>query len=195
MVPRRWAAGLLAVALLVLTGCSDLQGTDGKQYVAGDGQIVTFDPEDRGAPVEARGEAVDGSDLDLDDFRGRVVIANVWWSGCGPCRKELPLLVDVAEDVGEDAALLGINVREVGVDNSRSFLREVGVDLPSFYDPGSEVLLAFSPDTAPRSIPSTAILDREGRLAALVTGEVRSPVTLRDLVEEIAAEPGSAGDG
>jgi len=195
MAPRQWTVGVLAFALLVLTGCSDLQGTDGKQYVAGEGQIVTFDPEDRGAPVQARGEAVDGGELDLADYRGRVVIANVWWSGCGPCRKELPLLAGVAQEVGEDAALLGINVREVGVDNSRSFLREVGVDLPSFYDPGSEVLLAFSPETSPTAIPSTAVLDRDGRLAALVTGELRSPVTLRDVVDDIAAETGAASHG
>ena len=39
--------------------------------------------------------------------------------------------------------LLGINVREIGVDNARAFQRDVGVDFPSFYDPGSEVLLAF----------------------------------------------------
>lgn len=190
MSPRRWAVGLLVVALLV-TGCSGLQGTDGKQYVGGDGQIVTFDPEDRGAPVQASGEAVDGGELDLADFRGQVVIANVWWSGCGPCRRELPLLADVAQDVGDDAALLGINIREVGVDNARSFLREVGVDLPSFYDPGSEVLLAFSPESSPQAVPSTAVLDRQGRLAALVTGEVRSGVTLRDVVEDVAAEPES----
>ena len=195
MAPSRWAAGLLAVALLVLTGCSGLQGTDGKQYVGGDGQIVTFEPEDRGAPIEATGEAVDGDQLDLTDFRGQVVIVNVWWSGCGPCRRELPLLADVAGDVGADAVLIGINIREVGVDNARSFLRDVGVDLPSFYDPGSEVLLSFSPSTSPRAVPSTAVLDREGRLAALVTGEIRSAVTLRDLVEEIAAEGESDLDG
>ena len=195
MVPRRWAVGLLALALLVLSGCSGLQGTDGKQYVGGDGQIVTFDRGDRGDPVQARGRTVDGGELDLADFRGRVVVANVWWSQCGPCRREMPLLDDVVRDVGDDAALLGINIREVGVDNARTFLREVGVDFPSFYDPGSELLLAFSPETSPRSIPSTAVLDREGRLAALVTGEIRSAVTLRDLVEQIAAEPAGDLDG
>ena len=194
MLPRRWAATVLVVALLVLTGCSGLQGTDGKQYVAGDGQIVTFDPEDRGAPVEASGEAVAGGELDLADFRGQVVIANVWWSGCAPCRRELPMLGQVAEDVGADAVLLGINIRELSLDNPRAFLREVGVDLPSFYDPSSEVLLAF-PQASPNSIPSTAILDRDGRLAALVTGEIRSGVTLRNLVEDIAAEPEADPDG
>jgi thiol-disulfide isomerase/thioredoxin len=195
MVPRRRAAGLLVAALLGLTGCSGLQGTDGKQYVAGDGQIVTFDREDRGAPVSASGEAVDGGRLDLADFRGRVVIANVWWSQCGPCRKEMPILVDIADDLGAETALIGINVRETGVDNARAFQRGVGVDFPSFFDPGGEVLLAFSDDLGPRSIPSTAVLDRQGRLAALVLGEVPGPATLKEIVEDIVAEPEDADRG
>ena len=185
---RRSAVWSLVVALLVLTGCSGLQGTEGKQYVAGDGQIVTFDPEDRGAPVEARGESVAGGPLDLADYRGRVVIANVWWSGCGPCRKEMPLLADVAEDLRDDAVLLGINVREVGVDNSRSFLRDVGVDFPSFYDPGSEVLLRLSDKLGPYSLPSTVVLDRRGRLAVLVLGEIPGSVTMRNAIDDVAAE-------
>ena len=70
--------------LLGLSACTDLQGTEGKEYVAGDGQIVTFAPDERGDPVEASGEAVDGGELDLADYRGQVVIANVWWSQLRP---------------------------------------------------------------------------------------------------------------
>jgi thiol-disulfide isomerase/thioredoxin len=176
------------VGMLAVAGCSDLGSTDTNlEYVGGDGQIVTIAPEDRDAPVEAVGPAVDGGELDLADYRGEVVVANVWWSGCGPCRKEMPLLVDVVDEV-DGSVLLGINIREVGIDNALSFRRGVGVDFPSFYDPGSEVLLEF-PGLRPNSVPSTAILDRQGRLAALVTGEVTSGVTLRDVIADVAAEP------
>jgi thiol-disulfide isomerase/thioredoxin len=184
---RRVATLLLVSALLALAGCTDLQGTEGKEYVGGDGQMVIYDRDERGEPVEASGPSVDGGELDLADYRGQVVVANVWWSQCGPCRKEMPLLQDVANDLGDDAVLLGINVRETGIENARAFERALEVDFPSFYDPGSEVLLAFD-RIAPNAIPSTAILDREGRVAALVTGEIRGAVTLRDVVEDIAAE-------
>jgi thiol-disulfide isomerase/thioredoxin len=179
-----------AVALLTVAGCSDVQGTDGKQYVGGDGQIVVIPPEDRDDPVDATGPAVAGGDLDLADYRGDVVVANLWWSGCGPCRKEMPLLVDVSGEVAADATLVGINIRDLSVENARSFMRGIDVDFPSFYDPGGEVLLAFGGRIRPQSIPSTAVLDRQGRLAALVTGEVTSPVTLRDVISDIAAEDG-----
>jgi hypothetical protein len=101
----------------------------------------------------------------------------------------MPLLDDVVGDVGDDAALLGINTRDSSPDNALAFMRGVGVDFPSFYDQGGEVLLEF-PEIRPNSLPSTAVLDREGRLAALVSGEITSPVTLRDVIDDVVAEDG-----
>ena len=187
----RLTAVAAAVGLLAVAGCSDLGGTDdGLDFDGGDSQILTIDPEDRDGPIEATGETVDGGELDLEDYRGQVVVANVWWSGCGPCRKEMPLLVDVVDDLGDDVDLIGINIREATVDNAMAFERGVGVDFPSFYDPGSEVLLEFDGRISPYAVPSTAVLDREGRLAALVSGEVTSPVTLRDVISDVVAEDG-----
>jgi thiol-disulfide isomerase/thioredoxin len=177
-----------AVGLLTVAGCSDLEGTEGKDYVGGEG-IVVIEPEDREAPVDASGESIEGDELDLDDYRGSVVVANVWWSGCGPCRREMPVLTDVVEDAGEGAVLLGINIRDSSAENARAFTRGIGVDFPSFYDPGGEVLLAFG-RIKPQALPSTAVLDREGRLAALVTGEITSAVTLRDVIDDVLAEDG-----
>jgi thiol-disulfide isomerase/thioredoxin len=177
------------VGLLAVAGCSDLQGTEGKDYVGGDGQIIVIPPEDRTDPVEASGPAIDGGELDLADYRGQVLVVNLWWSGCGPCRKEMPLLQDVVGDVGDDAALLGINTRDLSADNALAFMRGIGVDFPSFYDPGGEVLLEF-PEIRPSSLPSTAVLDREGHLAALVSGEITSTVTLRDVIADVIAEDG-----
>ncbi|MBJ7359077.1 TlpA disulfide reductase family protein [Nocardioides sp.] len=186
---RSLVAVAVAVGLLAVAGCSDLQGTDGKDYVGGEGQIVVIEPEDREAPVEASGPDLDGADLTLEDYRGQVLVVNLWWSGCSPCRREMPLLEDVVGDIGDDAALLGINTRDMSPDNALAFMRGVGVEFPSFYDPGGEVLLEF-PEIRPSALPSTAVLDREGRLAALVSGEITSPVTLRDVINDVVAEDG-----
>ena len=196
MAPRRWAAVVLAVALLVLTGCSDLQGTDGKQWITGDGTIVQIAPSDRGDPVEASGEDLEGGSLDIAAYRGKVVVANVWASWCPPCRAEMPTFVELADSLpAEDVAVVGVNIRENGVAAAQSFVRETGMDFPSFYDPGSEVLLGLSEDIGPQSLPSTAVLDRQGRLAAIVLGAIPGRATMKDLVEQIAAEPQGAGDG
>jgi thiol-disulfide isomerase/thioredoxin len=192
---RRLLPVPLVVALVVLMGCSDLQGTDGKQWITGEGKIVQIAPADRGKPVEASGEDLDGDALALSDFRGRVVVANVWASWCPPCRAEMPTVVGLADSLpAEDVAVVGVNIRENGVAAAQSFAREAGIDFPSFYDPSSEVLLGFSDDIGPYSLPSTAVLDRQGRLAAIVLGSIPGRSTLKDLVEDIAAEPG-ASDG
>ena len=196
MSPRRWAVGLLVVSLLVLTGCSGLQGTDGKQWITGDGQIVQIAPADRGEPIQASGEDLDGAPLDIAAYRGRVVVANVWASWCPPCRKEMPTVVDLANTLpSDDVAVVGVNIRENGIAAAQSFVREAGMEFPSFYDPSSEVLLGFSEDIGPYSLPSTAILDREGRLAAIVLGVIPGRETIEALIEEIAAEGGSDLDG
>ena len=65
-------------------------------------------------------------------------------------------------------------------DNARAFVRGLGVPFPSIYDPGSELLLSFPSPFNPRDIPSTVVLDRQGRVAALIRGEIPSKLTLLD---------------
>lgn len=154
----------------------------------GEGNVTEVAPADREDPVEVWGETVDGGELDLADLRGQVVVVNVWWSLCGPCRAEMPMLVD-AEDAlpADDTEFVGINIRDVAVENAAAFERDRGVDYPSIFDPGSETLDEFG-RYRPASMPSTAILDREGRVAVLISGEVPSQTTLVTLVEELLDE-------
>jgi thiol-disulfide isomerase/thioredoxin len=169
-------------------------GTGDLDYVAGEGQVVQVAPAEREQPVEVSGETVQGEPLDLADLRGEVVVVNVWWSGCAPCIKEMPMLVQAEEELDPDLVeFVGINIRDASADNAAAFERQVGVDYPSLYDPGSEALLAFG-SYQPLATPSTVLLDRDGRVAALITGEVPSKGTLTELVEEIGAEE-SGADG
>lgn len=199
---RRLVAFAVSVGMLAVAGCSDLGKSD-NDFNPGiiEGRIVVIEPEDRDDPVAASGETVDGGRLDLEDYRGKVVVLNVWWSGCGPCRREMPLLVDLVDDLGDgpgdgpgdDPVLLGVNIREASPENAQAFLRGIDADFPSFYDPGSEVLLQFDGRVSPYAVPSTAVLDREGRLAVLVTSEVDAPSTFSGLVEDVLAEPTGTG--
>ena len=173
---------------LLLTACSSISGTGDLTYVAGDGQVLEIDPGDRGAPVDVSGTTIQGEPLDLADLRGKVVVVNVWWSGCGPCVKEMPMLVDAESELDpKQFAFVGIDIRETSTHNGEAFERDRGVDYPSLFDPGSETLLGFG-HYAPRSTPATLVLDREGRVAALINGPVPSKTTLTDLVGDIAKE-------
>jgi len=178
----------LAACLLVLTGCSSLSGTGEKGYITGDGRVSTVAADDRGDPVELSGEDLDGEPLDLADTRGTVTVVNVWGSWCPPCRAEMPELVEAAEETSGVASFVGINIREPSAAQAQAFMRKVGAEFPSFSSPDGKALLAFSGTLGPRSIPSTVVLDAEGRVAASIIGAIPSKLTLTDLVEEVAAD-------
>jgi thiol-disulfide isomerase/thioredoxin len=192
MVARR-RLPLLVAALVATAGtataCTDANGTDGKNYVAGDSAVIEIPPGDRKGPVEVSGETLTGDHLDLADRRGSVVVVNVWWSGCGPCRVEAPMLVDAADELAGDATIVGIDIRN-SKEDGLAFERGLGVSYPSIYDHGSEQLLNFPAPFNPRAMPSTVVLDRQGRVAALIPGQLPSKLTLVDLVETVAAEDG-----
>jgi len=141
--------------------------------------------------VNLEGEDLDGEDVSLEDLRGKVVVINVWWSNCPPCRKEAPELVEVANaTTGPDVAFLGIDVRDSSIDASRGYERTFDIPFPSIYDPRGVSLLEFRGTLTPNAIPSTLVLDRSGRVAASVLGPIPSATTLRNVIEKVVAEDG-----
>ncbi len=173
--------------LLLGAGCSDLQGSGDLDYVPGDGQVVQVDADERGDVVDITGTSLDGDDVDLGELRGRIVVLNVWGSWCNPCRAEAPRLVEAQRQLDDDAAFVGLFSRADNTDAARAFEREYGITYPTIDDDG-ESLLALGPRFAPRGAPNTILLDRTGRVAAVISGAVPSATTLVQLVEEIAAE-------
>lgn len=187
---RRTGTALAALACLALVaGCSDQVGSSGDQgYVAGRGIITTLAVADRDKPSEVSGRTIDGEELSLDDYAGQVVVLNVWGSWCAPCRAEAPMLAAAARDLAkQDVAFLGIDSRDPSESAARAFVRRFDIPYPSIYDQQGRTLLAFRGTLNPNAIPSTVIIDREGRVAASVLGEI-SRTTLYDLVEEVSAK-------
>jgi thiol-disulfide isomerase/thioredoxin len=179
-MPRRLLPLLLAVATLA-AGCSGLSGTNKGGYITGDGQVTAWAPADRGTPIELTGNTLEGTPLDLADYRGKPVVVNVWWSGCGPCRREMPMLQQASQELAGKAAFIGINTRDNSADNGLAFERSVGAAYPSIYAPDGRALLAFP--GLPRPLPSTVILDSQGRMSASISGEIPSRLTITQLVE------------
>lgn len=142
--------------------------------------------EDREDPVDVSGTSLAGDAVDLAESRGQVTVVNVWAAWCPPCRAETPILVEAAAEL--DATFVGIHIRE-SADTGLAFERDKGVKYPSIQDEGGETLLQFG-EYRPRLPPTTLVLDREGRVAAVISGSVPSKTTLAELVEEVAAEDG-----
>ncbi|SEF09608.1 TlpA family protein disulfide reductase [Jiangella alba] len=189
---------LAAVAVLALAGCSDGQverSDNGNQagYIAGDGTISIFDPAERDAAPEFGGDLLDGGDFQLADQLGEVVVLNIWGSWCPPCRKEAPDLQASYEVLGpQGVQFVGVNVREPnGERPAQQFEEEFGITYPSVYDPKGDALLSFRDTVPPKAIPSTLVIDREGRIAARILGAI-GEASLTDIVGEIAAETPAA---
>ena len=179
---------LLAVLLLgaVASGCGASPDSGDKGYVDGTGLITRLAAGDRKSPAEISGTTLDGKDLSLDDFGGKVVVLNVWGSWCAPCRKEARLLGAAARELeSDDVAFVGVNTKDTSPDQGLAFERRYDVPYPSFFDPSGRTLLAFRGTLIPSAIPSTVVMDRQGRVAASILGEVPSQQTLVDLVRDV----------
>ena len=152
------ASALLPLALL-LGGCSGLTGTGELDYVPGNGGVVEIAEADREPPVELSGETTTGEEYTLE--RGKVTVINVWFSTCGPCIREMPMLTEL--DAAYDGAVefLGINIRD-SVDNARAFERDRGVEYPSIFSPDGEYLSEWTDTQRPTHI----VFDAQGDLGA-----------------------------
>lgn len=179
------AAALLVLPVSALSGCTSLQGTGDKGYVTGDGTIRQIPAADRTAPVELTGKDLDGHELSLAALRGKPTVVNVWGSWCASCHKETPALVAAQKKLGNQVNFVGIDSRDGGTAQAKSYNARYGVTWPSFFSPGGEALLAFPGVLLPNSVPATVVLDAQGRPAADINGAVPSSLTLVELVQDV----------
>ena len=100
-------------------------------------------------------------------------------------RKEAPALQAASVETKNVAQFIGITSKDYDPAPAEAFVRSFKITYPSIYDPTGKVLLAFSGELPPSAIPSTMIIDRDGRLAVRVLSEV-SKITLVDMINDVA---------
>ncbi|SDD04509.1 Thiol-disulfide isomerase or thioredoxin [Auraticoccus monumenti] len=173
---------------LAVSACTGGGGTSGVEegFVSGDGTITQVAPDEREAAPDVRGPLVGGDgEIALGDFDDQVVVLNVWASWCAPCRAESPDLVEAAARTEGIAQFVGLNAKEDNPAAEEAFLRAFEIPYPSLDDPTGELQLRFADNLPPSAIPSTLVIDREGRVAARVLGTI-SATTLADLVTDVS---------
>jgi thiol-disulfide isomerase/thioredoxin len=107
------------------------------------------------------------------------VVVNFWASWCDPCRKEAPQLARFSREMRSSAQLVGVNFQD-GKRAALAFVREFGWQFPNVRDPKGELAARYRLI----GLPTTFVIDREGRIARTLTGEQRFASLVR-AVEEL----------
>lgn len=191
---------MAVVGASALTACSiDSESAQSAVAVGGTfefhspgGETMIFYEEGERQPITA----FDGPDLmdenqtvALDDFAGQIVVLNAWGQWCAPCRAEVDDLQFAHEELQENGTgtVFGINVRDYQQQAAQDFVADNGVTYPSIYDPPFRTAVALG--GVPSSvIPTTVILDRQHRPAAVFLQEVTADDILevtRELEQEV----------
>ena len=173
---------LIAVSALVLSSCGNGGASTAQEnYISGNGAVTFISAGDRQMAPKLSGDTLYGTKF---DFAGKkIAVVNVWASWCSPCRAEIPALNSLSQKY-TDVQFMGILTRD-NLANAEVFARQLAVPYPNFID--DSLLLGFRNTLPANAIPTTVVIDKQGRVAARISG----PVTvggLSDLMERLRAE-------
>ena len=158
---------LALLPLLLLTACAGggISTPNENAFVSGDGVAVFVKPADRKLAPDLSGQTLDGSKYSTS---GKITVVNVWASWCSPCRAEAPLLEDFAIK-RRDIQFLGILTRD-NLTAAQSFVKRFKITYPILID--DSILAGFRNSLVPNAIPTTLIIDKKGRVAVRISGQV-----------------------
>jgi thiol-disulfide isomerase/thioredoxin len=178
-----WTALLVALGLLLGACSGQVDDTEGDGYIGGVKRITPVEPQDRVAMPELAGLDLNGDPISTADFEGKVLVVNLWGSWCPPCRKEAPVLREVSENLADQ------NVQFIGVLTkdkpaaANAFNKKAGITYPSIVDEDGSLQLAFAKSLPSQAIPTTWIIDRNGKVAARIIDDNLTAKTLTDIID------------
>ena len=189
---KRLAALLLVP--LVLVGCSSdpladqFRAGDNKNYIAGDGTVTEYAADARPGFADWSGVTESGGVLESSALAGQVVVMNWWYAACAPCRAEAPDLAALSDEFADQGVqFVGVNVRDTA-ETALAFDRRFGINFPSVLDAQTgSVSLAFTGVVSPQAVPTTVVIDREGKISARILGRIDKSI-LRTLIQTVVAE-------
>lgn len=178
----RRALGVHALAVsLILSACSSSTPASRSS--------VKPESQRRKAPDFALRDA-DGKLVRLSDYRGKVVLLNFWATWCGPCKLEIPWFIEFErQHKHRGFAVLGVSMDEDGWEVVKPYIRRFGVNYRILMGDDTVAQLYGGVD----ALPTTFLIDREGRIASVHVGLVSKSRYERDLAELLGLEEESAG--
>ncbi|HUP64871.1 MAG TPA: TlpA disulfide reductase family protein [Thermoanaerobaculia bacterium] len=160
-------ASLTIILLLALSACRATEqkaAADGEPEAAAQAEMRTSTgPLGVGSPMpEYRATTLAGEPFEMSEMRGKVVLLNIWATWCGPCRYEIPDLIELQNRF----AAKGFDVLGVSVDAPETqkevapMVAERGINYPILLDPDGAIANLFETSV----IPTSALVDRNGRI-------------------------------
>jgi peroxiredoxin len=172
---RSIAAAFALCAALSITGCN--------QYSSTVRAAVKAENERKPAPDFNLKDA-DGKPVKLSDYRGKVVLLNFWATWCGPCKIEIPWFMDFEQTYKDkNFAVLGVSLDDDGWDAVKPYIQEKKINYRVMI--GTETVAQMYGDVD--SLPTTFMIDRDGRVAAVHIGLVSKSDYIHDIVELLGA--------
>ena len=194
---RAAVVATLVVVGLMGSGCAtesdalaeQYRAGTGQNYISGDGALTVVAPESRTSAVVFEGSLDVGGTFSSEDFAGSVMVVNFWYAGCPPCRLEAPDLEALHQEFRDQGVVfIGVNILDQAP-TALAFADEFGVSYPSIMDTNDgSVRLAFAGQVAPNPVPTTVVLDQEGRVAARISGLLTEPDVLAELIQDVQGE-------
>jgi thiol-disulfide isomerase/thioredoxin len=191
------ASATALAAVMLISGCSNpgaeklanqFRNGDNKNYVTGDGTALEIPAGNRGKTVSWTGVTDHGDVLSSSNLSGVVTVLNFWYAGCAPCRAEAKDLEKLYQKyLPKKVQFVGVNVRDTA-GTALAFDRAFGMSYPSIIDNNTgSVVLAFTGVVSPQAVPTTLVVDRNGRVAARILGRMESG-TLSAMIDKVVAE-------
>jgi thiol-disulfide isomerase/thioredoxin len=186
-------AAVAAAAVLAVAGCdggsiaANNPASSGQSFVGHSYESTFYQPGDRPAAPSVSGTTISGQRLSLAEFRGDTIVINFWGSWCAPCRAEAPALGQLARQLQpRGVRFVGVDIRDEP-DSALAFMQQFNVGYPSLNDPGDEIALDFRSTVPPADIPTTLVIDRDGRIAARIFG-ASSYQQLLSLINQVTGQ-------
>lgn len=126
-------------------------------------------------------EDIDGNEISISDYKGKVLMLNFWASWCPPCKAEMPHMEKVYNELkGEDFDMLTVNLTTAeknGRDGANKFINDMGYTFPVVYDVDGKVADKFRIT----GIPTTYIINKEG----IISSFIKAPLDEKGIKREI----------
>ncbi len=163
-------------ALLILSACANpsatISGGSEVGYISGNGTANFLKIDQRVKAPDLASVDFEGKQINLNNYKNKVVVINVWGSWCSPCRKEATELEEMyKKNFDQGVEFIGINIRDSKV-SATKYIKNFGITYPNIYDRDGKLILGFKNSLPANSIPTTVLIDKNGKVAARQLGPI-----------------------